>query len=65
MPDCEPQASLCLPLVVVVVDAHNKWTRQKLDPGIVHILKDHSALPSVLVLNKVRLSSCMVVWMQH
>ena len=51
----------CQSSVVVIVDASNKWTRVKLDPGIVRILTTNESIPSVLVLNKVRLISLVML----
>ena len=39
--------------VVVIVDVSNKWTREKLDPTILHVLRSFPHIPAVLVLNKV------------
>ncbi|KAL5484627.1 hypothetical protein EMCRGX_G021156 [Ephydatia muelleri] len=40
-------------LIIVMVDASNKWTREHLHPSIVQALCNNPHIPSVLVLNKV------------
>lgn len=41
-------------VVVVMVDAANKHTRERLDRNIVRILQANRHIPSMLVLNKVK-----------
>ena len=41
------------PAVIVMVDASNKWTRERLHPSIVQALCNNAHIPSVLALNKV------------
>ncbi len=43
-------------VVVVMVDAANKHTRERLDRNIVRILQANRHIPSMLVLNKVKVS---------
>ena len=40
-------------LIIVMVDASNKWTRERLHPSIVQALCNNAHIPSVLALNKV------------
>ena len=40
-------------VVVVIVDASNKRTREQLDPTTMKVLRGNTHIPSVLVLNKV------------
>ena len=42
--------------VVVIVDVSNKWTREKLDPVVLHALRSYPHIPATLVLNKVECS---------
>ena len=48
-----PPLSL-LPSALVLVDAANKRTRERLDPALLHALTSNPHIPTVLVLNKVR-----------
>ena len=43
--------------VVVMVDASDKWMREKLQPELLHSLSGCRHIPAVLVLNKVSSSS--------
>lgn len=47
--------SVCmLPVVLVLVDVSDKKTRDQLDPHLAYTLNQHSNIPAVLLLNKVR-----------
>lgn len=40
-------------IIGVVHDVSHRWTREKLDIKIIELLKEHTDIPSILVLNKV------------
>uniref|UniRef100_A0A1Q3F6L3 GTPase Era, mitochondrial n=1 Tax=Culex tarsalis TaxID=7177 RepID=A0A1Q3F6L3_CULTA len=40
-------------LIGVVHDVSNTWTRNALNPVLLEVLKDHSSIPSFLILNKI------------
>lgn len=57
---------------MVIVDASDKRTRERLHPEVVSVLESHSHVPTVLVLNKVTQTQlyslscvCVVILKSH
>ena len=47
-------------VVAVIHDISNSVTRHKLDPRVVRVLKEFQQKPAILILNKVRVSQCVL-----